>query len=65
MSERRIVAVGLLTKQELGLLGDSFTRLWPVEEAPSFFGLLQAIDEADRDSWRLRDASGRGWPGDS
>jgi hypothetical protein len=44
----RIVAVGLLTRRELNLLGSTFERAWPVEEAPSFNTLLRAIDEADR-----------------
>ena len=43
----RIVAVGLLTKRELNLLGPTFDRVWPVEEAPSFNELLRAIDDAD------------------
>ena len=47
MSER-IVAVGLLTKRDLSLLGPTFDRAWPVEEAPAFTELLRAIDEADR-----------------
>ena len=51
MDYDRIVAVGLLTTNDVRLLGPSFDRLWPVEEAPHFSGLLQAIDEADR---RLR-----------
>jgi hypothetical protein len=48
MSEERIVAVGLLTQRDLGILGPTFDRLWPVEDAPSFDALLRAIDEADR-----------------
>jgi hypothetical protein len=52
----RIVAVGLLTQREVELLGMHFDRLWPVNEAPCFSGLLAAIDEADRDLWRQRDA---------
>jgi len=44
----RIVAVGLLTKRELSVLGPAFDRAWPVEEAPSFNELLRAIDEADQ-----------------
>jgi hypothetical protein len=48
VSEQRIVAVGLLTSQDLELLGTSFTRLWPVDETPCFTQLLHAIDEADR-----------------
>jgi hypothetical protein len=43
----RIVAVGLLTQRDLNLLGPTFDRVWPVEEAPSFNELLRAIDEAD------------------
>lgn len=45
--EERIVAVALLTRQELDVLGPSFDRAWPVEEAPFFGELLKAIDEAD------------------
>ena len=44
----RIVAVGLLTRRELQLLGPTFDRIWPVEEAPHFNELLRAIDKADR-----------------
>ena len=44
----RIVAVGLLTRRDLKLLGPTFDRTWPVEEAPNFDQLLRAIDEADR-----------------
>jgi hypothetical protein len=44
----KIVAVGLLTRQDLNALGPTFDRIWPVEEAPHFHQLLQAIDEADR-----------------
>ena len=49
----RIVAVGLLTKRDLSLLGPTFDRVWPVEEAPGFTELVRAIDEADR---RLQEA---------
>ena len=52
----RIVAVGLLTRHELQLLGPAFDRAWPVEEAPAFNELLKAIDEADR---RLQQKSQR------
>ena len=48
MDQNRIVAVGLLTEQELTLLGPTFTRLWPVENAPAFDDLIRAIDEADQ-----------------
>ena len=55
MTNDPIVAVGLLTGQEVQLLGGTFQKLWPVTESPAFDGLLQAIDEADRDLRRARD----------
>jgi hypothetical protein len=54
LAKDRVVAVGLLTQQDLDTLGQSFTRLWPVDETPCFSGLLQAIDEADRELCRAR-----------
>ena len=45
----RIVAIGLLTERDLTVLGPTFERTWPVEEAPDFNQLLRAIDEADRE----------------
>lgn len=54
MDYEGIVAVGLLTRNDVRLLGPSFKRLWPVEEAPDFRALLQAVDEADR---RLKEPS--------
>ena len=47
MSER-IVAVGLLTNRDLKVLGPTFDRIWPVEDAPHFHELLRAIDDADK-----------------
>jgi hypothetical protein len=55
MSER-IVAIGLLTTRDLSLLGPTFDRAWPVEDAPHFDDLLRAVDEADR---RLQERQGR------
>lgn len=49
MDEDRIIAVGLLTASDVERLGTSFQRIWPVEETGCFSGLLQAIDEADRE----------------
>jgi hypothetical protein len=46
--DERIVAVGLLTERDLSLLGPTFDRVWPVEEAPNFDELVRAIDEADQ-----------------
>lgn len=53
--DKPIVAVGLLTADDLLTLGSAFNRAWPVEDAPCFGGLLTAIDEADRAIWRQRD----------
>jgi hypothetical protein len=55
----RIVAVGLLTRRDLEVLGPTFDRIWPVEEAPDFNELLRAIDEADRELQK-RSAAKRG-----
>lgn len=48
MDQERIIAVALLTRRDLDVLGPTFSRAWPVEEAPNFHELLQAIDEADQ-----------------
>jgi hypothetical protein len=58
MAHGRIVAVGLLTQRDLDALGANFRHLWPIDEAPCFSSLLQAIDEADRQLWRERDSGG-------
>jgi len=58
MEQDRIVAVGLLTRRELKLLGPTFDRLWPVEEfqreTQAFEELLRAIDDADERLKRQR-----------
>ena len=54
----RIVAIGLLTKRDLRLLGPTFDRAWPVEEAPAFDDLVRAIDDADRKLGRSVPAHG-------
>ena len=51
MSDERIVAIGLLTEDDLRRLGDTFTRVWPVDRSTDFTELLRAIDEAEE---RLR-----------
>ncbi len=43
----RIVAVGLLTKRDLNLLGPTFERAWPEEEAPACNQWWREIEEAD------------------
>lgn len=57
MDHDRIIAVGLLTRRELSLLGPTFSRLWPVEEAPDFHELLRAIDDADSELRRKENSS--------
>ena len=49
LAEQRIVAVGLLTQRDVEVLGNGFSRLWPVDQTPCFTDLLQAIDEADEE----------------
>jgi hypothetical protein len=56
---KQIVAVALLTGEELALLGLSFTRAYPVNETPCSGALLAAIDKADRELWRQKDASAK------
>lgn len=51
MPEERIVAIGLLTERDVRQLGETFTRLWPVDSSTDFSDLLRAIDEAEE---RLR-----------
>lgn len=55
MDDTRIIAVALLTRRELTLLGPAFDRAYPVDETPRFGGLLRAIDEADRGLRQHRD----------
>jgi len=47
MADERIVAIGLLTKSDVERLGETFTRLWPIEDCDGFSDLLRAIDDAD------------------
>lgn len=58
MTDDRVVAVALLTQRDVDLLGTNYRQLWPIDEVPCFSQLLQAIDEADRVTWRSRDADG-------
>jgi hypothetical protein len=44
---KRIVAFGFLTQNDLELLGPTFNRAWPVEDDPCFEELLKALDEID------------------
>lgn len=55
----RIIAIALLTRRDLDMLGPAFDRIWPVEEAPHFNQLLRAIDDADRTLQRQSEARPR------
>jgi hypothetical protein len=46
---RQIVAIGLLTQQDLEMLGQGFDRAFPVDDNLVFEDLLRAIDQADRE----------------
>lgn len=54
MPQDRIIAVALLTEHDLSALGPTFTRAWPVEDAPMFSQLLRAIDESECELARPR-----------
>lgn len=61
MSEGRdFVAVGLLTQNDLDLLGNGFRTAYPVDECAMFDDLLQAIDEADARGANLNAARTQG-----
>jgi hypothetical protein len=44
----------LLTEQDLALLGSTFSRAYPIEDAHCFEQLLNEIDDADRHSRTAR-----------
>jgi hypothetical protein len=48
MSNDNFVAVGLLTRRDLDVLGSSFRRAFPLEETTDFTPLLELIDQVDR-----------------
>ena len=50
MTSERVVAVALLTKKDVRLLGPTFDRLWPLEDTPCFSALLEAIDKAEAEA---------------
>ena len=56
MERERIVAIGLLTRKDLSLLGPAFDRAWPVDEACEFRELLERIDKAEREVLMEREA---------
>jgi hypothetical protein len=55
VTENPIVAVSLLTQQELDRYGSGLKRVFAINEAPCFEELLRLIDEADREDWQQGD----------
>lgn len=47
MPDERIIAIGLLTADDVQRLGATFTKLWPVDQSTDFSELIRAIDEAE------------------
>jgi hypothetical protein len=55
MADERIVAIALLTQGDIERLGETFDRLWPLDDCADLSELLQAIDEAEeRQRLKLR-----------
>ena len=48
-----------MTEEDLSLLGHTFTRLWPVDNAPQFDELLAAIDQAELECEMKRMPTGK------
>jgi len=44
-----IVAIGLLTQDDIRRLGENFSRLFPIPRDGAFDDLIRAIDDADRE----------------
>lgn len=55
MSNDEFVAVGLLTRRDLDVLGSGFRRAYPLNDTTDFSALLRLLDEADAP--RLREGS--------
>jgi hypothetical protein len=49
MRSDRFVAVGLLTRRDLDVLGSGFRRAFPLNKSTDFTSLLIEIDRAERD----------------
>jgi hypothetical protein len=48
MGRERFVAVGLLTRRDLDVLGSGFRRAFPLRDITDFTSLLTRLDEAER-----------------
>jgi len=49
MEDEDIVAIGLLTRTQLRMLGSSLKIVYRVEDTDRFDSLLRALDEAERE----------------
>ncbi len=47
MNGEKIVSVGLLSEQDLALLGSAFTRHFPIDQEDIFADLLARLDEVE------------------
>ena len=54
MTEERIGASKLRSKDAVQSLRHIFERVWPVDRKPIFRGLVRAIDNIDREQRRRR-----------
>ena len=54
-SREDIVAIGLLTQEDIRRLGSSFSRLFPLPQDGTFDDLLKALDEVDPQRPQKRD----------
>ena len=48
MSSEQFVAVGLLTRRDLEVLGSGSRQAFPLDETTDFTALLELIDQVDR-----------------
>ena len=53
MNKDRIVAIALLTRKQLDVLGSGLKKVIPVTDDDRFDALIKALDEADS-NWRTK-----------
>jgi hypothetical protein len=52
MPDDQIVAVALLTAENLRTFGSCLKKVYPIDQAPAFEDLIRALDEADQQDRR-------------
>lgn len=50
MAQDRVIAVGLLTQRDLDVLGQGFTRLYPIERDDQFAELIRRLDRVSTEA---------------